>query len=110
VFGTMAYCAAAFAVFLTLNICTLPFGVLAEPIWWRNAGFRPLHFPNGLPITPFLATFVLVYASWCTWERHGPLMTIGPWLFVGALGAVGIGLSIAANKLLAVTSRAPASK
>jgi hypothetical protein len=109
VFGTMAYCVVGLAIFLTLNVCTLPLGVLAEPVWRRRAGFRLLRFPNRLPILPFSVAIILGYASYCMWMQHGLLMALGPWLFVGVLAAVCLGLSIACNQLRGVAGRSSTS-
>jgi len=97
--GTTIYCCIAIIIFLTLNLGTLPFGVLAEPIWRPKASFRLLRFPNGIPIIPFSVAVLLGYASYRTWMLRGALMAFGPWFFVGILSLVFLGLSMAYNGL-----------
>ena len=62
VLGMAIYCSIALLIFLTLNLCTLPFGVLAEPMWRPKASFRILRFPNGFPIIPFSVAVLFGYA------------------------------------------------
>lgn len=99
VVGTIIYCAMAIAIFLSLNICTLSFGVVAEPIWRAKASFRLLRFPGGIPIMPFSVAILLGYASYRTWILRGALIAFGPWLFVGSLSLIFLGLSMAYNRL-----------
>jgi hypothetical protein len=105
VFGTAIYCGIAIAVFLSLNLCTLPFAVFAEPIWRPKASFRLLRFPNGIPIIPFSVAVLLGYASYRTWLLRGALMAFGPWLFVGFLCLMFFGLSMAYNGLRGLVGR-----
>src|ERR1700684_3105471 len=67
VVGIAIYCGIALFIFLTLNLCTLPFGVLAEPMWRSKASFRFLRFPNGLPIIPFSVAVLFGYATYRAW-------------------------------------------
>lgn len=99
VLGIGAYCGMAVIIFASLNMCTLPFGVFAEPVWRPRARFRLLRFPNGIPIIPFSVAIALGYASYCTWLSRGILVAFGAWLLAGALGLFLIGLSIMYNKL-----------
>jgi hypothetical protein len=106
VVGMIIYCGLGLAIFLTLNLATLPLGVLSEPIWRPRAGFRLLHFPNGIAIMPFPVAALLGYASYREWILCGALMAFGPWLFVAALSLVFVALSMFYNRLRRGTERA----
>jgi hypothetical protein len=99
VVGMAIYRGIALLIFLTLNLFTLPFGVLAEPMWRPKAGFRFLRFPNGLPIIPFSVAVLFGYATYRTWMLRGALIAVGPWIFVGILGLAFVGLTMAYNRL-----------
>jgi hypothetical protein len=98
VLGMAIYCGIALLILLTLNLCTLPFGVLAEPTWRPKASFRLLRFSNGLPIIPFSVAVLFGYAAYRTWMLRGALMAVGPWLFVGILGFAFVGLTMVYNR------------
>jgi hypothetical protein len=99
VVGTTIYCGIGIAIFLTLNLATLPFGVLSEPIWRARAEFRLLRFPNGIPIIPFSVAALLGYSSYREWILRGAIMAFGPWLLVATLSLVFVGLSMVYNRL-----------
>jgi hypothetical protein len=102
VIATTVYCAIAGAIFLTLNIVILPFGIFAAPPWRPKARFRLIRLPKGVPILPFSIAVGLAYATYCTWMLRGPLFALGPWLFVGGLGLVLLGVATTCNRLRGV--------
>lgn len=99
VFGTLVYLAIGALIFVTLNIGTLLFGVFAEPIWWPNARFRLLKFPNGLPVIPFAVAILLAYTSYRAWILRGPLIALGGWFVVAGGGLSLIAVVAALNAL-----------
>lgn len=99
VLGTLVYLAVGALIFVTLNIGTLLFGVFAEPLWWPNARFRLLRFPNGLPVIPFAVAILLAFATYHTWVLRGPLIALGGW-FVIAGGALSLILVFSALNVL----------
>ncbi len=105
VLGMAIYCSIALLIFLTLNLCTLPFGVLAEPMWRPKASFRILRFPNGFPIIPFSVAVLFGYSTYRTWLLRGALMAVGPWLFVGIFGLAFIVAAITYNRLRGLKDR-----
>jgi len=110
VIGTMIYCGIAAVIFVSLNICTLPFGIFAEPIWRPRATFRILHLGNGIPMMPFSVAIVLAYATWRELALRGVLMAFGAWVFVAALALLLLGLSMAYNRLRRNSASRPSGR
>jgi len=102
VVGTTVYCLVAGAIFLTLNVATLPFGILTKPVWQPKARFLLLHFPGGIPIPPIAGAIWLAYVTYHIWTARGPLFAVGPWLFVAGLGFFFLGVAMLYNRLRGV--------
>lgn len=99
VVGTSAYCLLAGAIFFTLNIAILPFGVFAEPAWRPKSRFLPLRFPGRFPLPLVAAPAWFAYATYSTWTARGPIFALGPWLFTLGLGLLFFGGAMFYNHL-----------
>jgi hypothetical protein len=97
--GTSGYCLLAGAIFVALNIATLPFGIYAEPAWRAKSRFSPLHFPGPFPIPFIAAPLWLAYGTYCAWVARGAIFALGPWLFVPGLGLLLLGGTMFYNRL-----------
>jgi hypothetical protein len=86
VLGAVIFLACGVIICIVLNIGTLPFGVLVEPIWRDDARFRRLTFPGGIPIISVALPFWLALAMWHTFVTRGFVEMVGPFVFTAALG------------------------
>jgi len=95
--GAVVFLFCASVIFIVLNIGTLPLGVLAEPIWRKDARFRRLTFPGGIPIIAVAAPLWLALAAWRNWATYGIAETLAPFVITVLLGFALLGCCVLFN-------------
>jgi hypothetical protein len=95
--GAAAFLFCGGVILIVLNIGTLPLGVYAEPIWQKDARFRRLRFPGGIPIIAVAAPLWLALAAWHNWATYGVAETLAPFIITGLLGFVLLGCCVVFN-------------
>ena len=92
--GTLAFILCGCVILVVLNAGTLPFGVFAEPIWLKDARFRRLRFPGGIPIIAVAAPLWLALAAGHNWATYGIFETLAPFLITALLGFALLGCCV----------------
>jgi hypothetical protein len=95
--GALAFLVCAFVILVVLNAGTLPLGVFAEPIWQKDACFRRLKFPGGIPIIAVAAPLWLALAAWRNWATYGLVETLAPCVITALLGFALLGCCVLFN-------------
>jgi hypothetical protein len=95
--GTLAFILCGCVILVILNAGTLPFGVFAEPIWQKDARFRRLSFPGGIPIIAVAAPLWLALAAWRNWAMYGIAETLAPFVITALLGFALLGCCVLFN-------------
>ena len=86
--GQYFYRACLIISWITLNCCTIPFGVWVEPLWREQSKFRFLQFPGNIPVIAIALPILLVYAAYRTFLVFGIWHLILPFATVGATAAI----------------------
>jgi small-conductance mechanosensitive channel len=88
VLGQISYRAFLIVFWITLNCCTIAFGVFVEPLWRRQATFRRLQFPGRIPVIALALPILAAYSAYRTFEIYGLWHVILPFAAVIVTGAV----------------------
>jgi hypothetical protein len=86
--GQIIYRACLIVFWITLNCCTIAFGVFVEPLWRRQASFRRLQFPGRIPVIAVALPILLAYAAYRTFQISGIWHVILPFAAVVVSGAI----------------------
>ena len=97
--GALAFILCGCIILVVLNAGTLPFGVFAEPVWRKEARFRRLSFPGGIPIIAVAAPLWLAVAAWRNWAMYGIAETLAPFLITALLGFALLGCCVLFNRV-----------
>ncbi len=89
--GQIVYRSCLVIFWITLNCCTIAFGVFVEPLWRKNATFRRLQLPGKIPVIAIALPILLAYAAWRTFQMYGIWHVILPFAFIAVSGAVLLG-------------------
>jgi hypothetical protein len=95
--GAVVFLFCAGVIFIVLNIGTLPLGVFTEPIWRKDARFRRLAFPGGIPIIAVAAPLWLALAARRNWATYGIAETLAPFVITVLLGFALLGCCVLFN-------------
>ena len=95
--GALAFLLCAFVILIVLNAGTLPLGVFAEPVWRKDARFRRLAFPGGIPIIAVAAPLWLALAAWRNCATYGLAETLAPFVITSLLGFALLGCCVLFN-------------
>jgi hypothetical protein len=95
--GAVIFLFCAGVILVVLNAGTLPLSVFAEPIWRKDARFRRLTFPGGIPIIAVAAPLWLALAAWRNWATYGMAETLAPFVITVLLGFALLGCCVLFN-------------
>jgi hypothetical protein len=95
--GQIVYRACLIIFWITLNCCTMPFGVWVEPLWREQSKFRFLQFPGNIPVIAVALPILLAYAAYRTFLVFGIWHVILPFAAIGATAAIFLGSFIGLN-------------
>jgi hypothetical protein len=90
--GQIIYRVCLIVFWITLNCCTIAFGVFVEPLWHREASFRRLQLPGRIPVIAVALPFLLAYAAYRTIQIFDIWHVILPFAAVIACGTIFLGL------------------
>jgi hypothetical protein len=91
---------------ITLNGCTIAFGVYVEPLWRKQSKFRFLQFPGNIPVIAIALPILLAYAAYRTFQVFGIWHVILPFAAIGTAAAIFLGSFIGFNFLQKHVARA----
>jgi hypothetical protein len=97
--GQIIYRACLIVFWITLNCCTIPFGVCVEPLWREQSKFRFLQFPGNIPVIAIALPILLAYAGYRTFQVFGIWHVILPFAAIGATAAIFLSSLIGFNVL-----------
>jgi hypothetical protein len=88
VLGQILYRAFLIFFWITLNCCTIAFGVFVEPLWRKRATFRRLQLPGRIPVIALALPILLANSAYRTFEIYGIWHVVLPFAAVIVTGAV----------------------
>ena len=71
VLGQIFYRAFLIFFWITLNCCTIAFGVFVEPLWRKGATFSRLQLPGRIPVIALALPILLANSAYRTFEIYG---------------------------------------
>lgn len=98
ILAAVVFLLCAVLISVVLNIGTIPFGVIVEPIWRRDARFRRLTFPGGIPIIAVAVPIWLGLAAWREWTAYGIVATLAPFVITAIFGFALLGSFVLFNR------------
>ncbi len=108
--GQIVYEACLVIIWVTLNCCTIAFGVWVEPLWREQSKFRFLQFPGKIPVIAITLPIMLAYAAYRTFLIFGIWHIILPFAAIGAGAVILLGSLVGLNTFRERGARAARGK
>jgi hypothetical protein len=87
------------AVFIVLNLATIPLGIYVEPTWRANVRLHKLTVRGGIPIIAIATPIWLLIGAWQNWLTRGVALTLAPFLLTASLGFGLLACIVVCNKV-----------
>jgi hypothetical protein len=97
--GHIIYQACLIFFWITLNCCTLFFGVFVEPLWRDQPKFRLLQFPGRIPCIAIALPILLAYAAYRTFQLFGIWHVLLPFAAIGIAAPLFVGSLMGFNAI-----------